>query len=161
MKVKQTLVELKTIVNLQNPDYDDLLTNLPDQDKIKFRRDRVNRLRINGYRNKEIAEKIGCSLRTVEKDLQDIRERSRKWYADESIKDYCQTIQDFVIFYDNAIEDLQILYQESNEVEEKIKILDKISEFEEKKLELYTKTKSVQKFFQDNNLEKLGVVDCV
>jgi len=148
MKNKQTLVELKTIVNLQNPDYDDSLTNLPDQDKIKFRRDRINRLKIRGYTNVEISEKVGCSLSTVEKDLQNIRERSKKWYTDESIKDYCQSIQDFIIFYDNAIEDLQILYQESTIVEEKIKILDKIAEFEEKKLELYKKTKSVGAFLE-------------
>ena len=148
MKEKQTLVELKTIVNLQNPEYDSSLSDLPDQDKIKFRRDRVNRLRINGYTNKEIAKQIGCSLRTVEKDLQDIRERSKKWYVDESIKDYCQSIQDFVIFYDIAIEDLQILYQESTEIKEKLEILDKISEFEEKKIELYSKTKSVSDFLE-------------
>ena len=36
MKEKQTLVDLKTIVNLQIPEYDNSLTNLPDQDKIKF-----------------------------------------------------------------------------------------------------------------------------
>jgi len=148
MKGKQTLVELKTIVNLQNPDYDDSLTNLPDQDKIKFRRDRVNRLRISGYTNVEISEKVGCSLSTVEKDLQDIRERSRKWYADESIKDFCQSIQDSIILCDIAIEDLQILYHESVEIKEKMEILDKISEFEEKKIELYSKTKSVGVFLE-------------
>ena len=124
MKEKQTLVDLKTIVNLQIPEYDNSLTNLPDQDKIKFRRDRVNRLRISGYINKEIAEKVGCSLSTVEKDLQIIRERSKKWYSEESIKDYCQSIQNFIIFYDNAIEDLQILFNESADVKEKIEILD-------------------------------------
>ena len=47
MKEKQTLVELKTIVNLQIPEYDKLLSNHPNQDKIKFRRDRINRLRIS------------------------------------------------------------------------------------------------------------------
>ena len=160
MKGKQTLVELKTIVNLQIPDYDDSLTNLPDQDKIKFRRDRVNRLRISGYINKEIAEKIGCSLSTVEKDLQIIRERSKKWYTDESIKDYCQSIQDFVIFYDSGIEDLQILYNESVLVEEKIRILEKIEEFKQKKLEVLSHTQSVEEFFHKRDLEKLGVVDC-
>jgi len=160
MKGKQTLVELKTIVNLQKPDYDDSLTNFPDQDKIKFRRDRVNRLRISGYTNVEISKKIGCSLSTVEKDLQIIRERSKKWYADESIKDYCQSIQDFIIFYDNAIEDLQILYHESTVIEEKILILDKIAEFKEKKISLYSHTQSIQKFLQNKDLQKSGVVVC-
>ena len=148
MKGKQTLVELKTIVNLQKPDYDDSLTNLPDQDKIKFRRDRVNRLRISGYTNVEISKKIGCSLSTVEKDLQIIRERSKKWYADESIKDFCQSIQDSIILCDIVIEDLQILYHESVDIKEKMEILDKISEFEEKKIELYSKTKSVGDFLE-------------
>ena len=145
---KQTLVELKTILNLQNPDFDNSLTDLPDQDKIKFRRDRVNRLRISGYSNKQIAIEIGCSLSTVEKDLQIIRERSKKWYADESIKDYCQSIQDLVIFYDNAIEDLQILYHESSDAKEKILILDRISEYNQKKIGLYEKTKSVRDFLE-------------
>ena len=146
MKEKQTLVDLKTIVNLQIPEYDKSLSNLPNQDKIKFRRDRINRLQISGYINKEIAEKVGCSLSTVEKDLQIIRERSKKWYSEESIKDYCQSIQNFIIFYDNAIEDLQILFNESADVKEKKEILDKIVEFKERKLELYLKTKSVGDF---------------
>ena len=146
MKEKQTLVDLKTIVNLQIPEYDKSLSNLPNQDKIKFRRDRINRLRISGYTNMKIAEKVGCSLSTVEKDLQIIRERSKKWYSEESIKDYCQSIQNFIIFYDNAIEDLQILFNESADVKEKIEILDKIVEFKERKLELYLKTKSVGDF---------------
>jgi|TARA_R110000851_G_scaffold147476_3_gene287439 hypothetical protein len=158
MKEKQTLVDLKTIVNLQIPEYDNSLTNLPDQDKIKFRRDRVNRLRISGYINKEIAEKVGCSLSTVEKDLQIIRERSKKWYSEESIKDYCQSIQNFIIFYDNAIEDLQILFNESADVKEKIEILDKIVEFRNLKLELYSHTQSVQRYVNDNS--KSGVVNC-
>lgn len=148
MKEKQTHVELKTIVNLQIPEYDNSLTNLPDQDKIKFRRDRVNRLKIRGYMDKEIAEKIGCSLRTIENDLQIIRERSKKWYTDESIKDYCQEIQDFVILYDIVIDDLQILYNETTDTKEKIEILDKIMEFKDKKLELYSKTKSVGEFLE-------------
>lgn len=157
---KQTFTELKTIINLQKPDYNDLLSDLPCQDKIKFRRDRVNRLRISGYTNSEISTKIGCSLSTIEKDLQDIRERSRKWYTEESIKDYCQSIQDFIIFYDITIEDLQILYQESTEIRQKLEILDKIAEFQRMKVSLYSHTQSVQKFLQNGDLEKLGVVDC-
>jgi len=145
---KQTLVELKTILNLQNPDIDNSLTELPDQDKIKFRRERVNKLRIWGYSPKQIAIKIGYSLSTIEKDLQIIRERSKKWYSDESIKDYCQSIQDYIIFYDNAIEDLQILYHESSDSKEKITIINKIDEFNQKKIDLYEKTKSVRDFLE-------------
>jgi len=69
MKKKQTLVDLQTIVNLQKPDYDPTLSNLPSQDKIKFRRDRVNRLRVRGYSNEQISQRVGCSISTVEKDI--------------------------------------------------------------------------------------------
>ena len=146
MKVKQTFVELKTIVNLQKPDYDDLLSDLPSKDKIKFRRDRVNRLRIRGYLNEEISQKIGCSLSTVEKDLQDIRERSKQWYENESIKDFCQSLYDSIILCDNTIEDLQVLYQECDDLDSKLQILNSISDFEERKIKLFHKTRSVQKY---------------
>lgn len=146
MKKRQTYTELATLINLQKPDYDESLSDLPSQDKIKFRRDRVNRLRIRGCSNQDIARKIGCSLSTVEKDLHDIRELSRKWYEKESIIDFCQSLQDSIILCDNTIEDLQILYQENNDIKSKLEILTKMSEFEEKKLELYEKTKSVSHF---------------
>lgn len=149
MKKRQTFIELSTLINLQKPDYDSSFSDLPSQDKIKFRRDRVNRLRIRGYSNEDIAIKIGCSLSTVEKDLQDVRERSRKWYENESIIDFCQSLHDSIILCDNVIEDLQILYQECDNVSLKLDVLSKISEFEVKKTTLYQKTKAVQKYIHD------------
>lgn len=148
MKKKQTLSELSTIINLQKPDYDEKLSDLPSQDKVKFRRNRVNHLRIRGYSNEDIAIKIGCSLSTIEKDLQDIRERSRKWYENESIVDFCQSLNDSIILCDNAIEDLEILYLEYSDLDSKIKILNTISDFEERKIILYNKTKAVQKYWR-------------
>ena len=58
MKKNQTFTYLQTIINLQKPDYDNSLSNLPSQDKIKFRRDRINRLRIRGISNEIIAHKL-------------------------------------------------------------------------------------------------------
>jgi hypothetical protein len=148
MEKKQTFTELSTLINLQKPDYDSSFSDLPSQDKIKFRRDRVNRLRIRGYSNVIIADKIGCSLSTVEKDLQDIRECSKQWYEKESIIDFCQSLNDSIILCDNAIEDLKILYSEYYDLDSKIKILNTISDFEERKIKLYNKTKSVQKYWR-------------
>lgn len=146
MKTKQSFVELNTIINLQKPDYDESLSDFPCQDKIKFRRDRINRLRIQGYSNEIISCKVGCSLSTVEKDLSDIRRRSKQWYEKESVIDFCQSLQDSIILCDNAIEELQILYSEYDDLDSKIKILDTISNFEIRKSKLYQKTKSVQNY---------------
>lgn len=146
MKEKQTLAELRTIVNLQRPDYDNSLYDSLCQSKIKFRRDRVNRLKIAGCTNEEIAEKIGSSISTVEKDLQEIRELSVKWYEHESIYDFCESLYDSIILCDIAIKDLQILYSECTDLQSKLQILSMISNFEERKIELYSKTKAVKTF---------------
>lgn len=118
------------------------------QDKIRYRRKRINRLRLRGYTNQQIANQIGCNLSTIEKDLHDIRELSRQWYEEDSITEYCQSLHDSIILYDNAIEDLHIMYQNENEPQTKITILNKITEFEEKKTIAYEKTKSVQSYLR-------------
>lgn len=46
---------------------------LPVQDKISGRRKQVRELFLEGYGQKEIAQKIGSSLSTVEKDLNAMR----------------------------------------------------------------------------------------
>ncbi|MFZ1077039.1 MAG: hypothetical protein WAN47_06390 [Nitrosotalea sp.] len=43
------------------------------QDKVSGRRNQVRKLFLEGYKQKEIAQKIGSSLSTVEKDLSEIR----------------------------------------------------------------------------------------
>ena len=121
------------------------------KDKTNYRRVHVVRLTLQGLKQKDVAKKIGCSLSTIEKDLQDIRERSKQWYENESIKDFCQSLHDSIIIHDNAIEDLQILYQEYDDLDSKLKILLKISNFEERKTELYEKTYAVQKFIEEYN----------
>jgi len=153
MKKRETLVNLQTIINLQKPNYDNSFSNLPSQDQIKFRRDRVNRLNKQGNTNKEIAKKIGCSLATIEKDFNDIRHRSKQWFEKESIVDFCESLYDGIILCDNAIEDLFILYGEYDDLDSKIKILNTISDFEERKTKLYQKTESVQNYLKKNRSE--------
>lgn len=148
MKKNQTLASLETIINLQQPDYDRTLSDFPSKEEIKFRRNKVNQLRICGYTNEMIAKKIGCGISTIEKDLRDIRERSKLWYEEEIITEFCQSLHDSIILCDNAIEDLQILYSEHHDLDSKCMILSKISEFEERKISLYQKTKSVQKYLE-------------
>ena len=44
------------------------------QDKKNYRRKRILELVSKGYKQKDIASKIGCSLSTVERELKTIRE---------------------------------------------------------------------------------------
>jgi uncharacterized protein YjcR len=120
------------------------------EEKIAYRRKRVNQLRLRGYTNQEISEKIGCNLSTVEKDLKTIRENMREWFDQDSIIEYCQSISDGIILCDNVIEDLQILYQDSTDIETKLKVLSTIAEYEIKKTALYKKTRAVQSFLRRN-----------
>lgn len=155
MKKLQSSIYLKTIENLQEIDikYSD---TTPVQDKIRYRRERINKLCLRGYTNQHIAQKTGFNLSTIEKDLHTIRENSRKWYESESIIDYCQSIQDAIILYDCGIEELQLLYEEEKDKQNRISIWSKILEFSEKKIQLLEKTKSVKDYF--SCIKKSGAV---
>lgn len=45
----------------------------PLEDKVSFRRNQIKKLLQEGYKQKEIAQKLGSSLSTVEKDVKAIR----------------------------------------------------------------------------------------
>tara|TARA_Y100001934_G_scaffold129415_1_gene157087 strand:+ start:82 stop:288 length:207 start_codon:yes stop_codon:yes gene_type:complete len=49
------------------------------QDKKNYRRKRILELVAEGYKQKEISAKIGCSLSTVERELKTIRESEMKY----------------------------------------------------------------------------------
>jgi hypothetical protein len=145
LKRRHTVLQIEKLENLTEISYNNSTTTIV-QDKIRYRKKRVNQLRLCGYTNQQIAEQTGYNLSTVEKDLHDIRELSKRWYEEDSIIEYCQSLSDSIILYDNGIEELQILYLECTDVDSKLKILAKISEFEERKIELYAKTKAVQNY---------------
>jgi DNA-binding NarL/FixJ family response regulator len=44
------------------------------QDKKNYRRKKILELVAKGYKQKEIAAKIGCSLSTIEREMKEIRE---------------------------------------------------------------------------------------
>lgn len=136
-------LELKEIQNLSEITLNNTSNSIM-QDKIKYRRKRVNQLRLRGFTNRQIAEKIGCDLSTIEKDLNAIRQTARQWFEHDSIIEYCQSINDGTILCDNIIEDLQILYSEEIELSNKLQILLLISQYETKKIDLFEKTHSVQ-----------------
>lgn len=140
-------LELEEIQNLTDITLSEASDSIM-QEKVAYRRKRVNQLRLRGYTNQQISEKIGCNLSTIEKDLKSIRENARKWFDQDSITEYCQSINDGIILCDNVIEDLQILYQEDSDIETKLKILTLISEYETKKIQLYEKTNAVRDYLR-------------
>lgn len=146
------------MINLPSPDFQNMDVSLIHLG-IQSRRKSVNKLRVQGYTNQEIAKKLDCSLSTVEKINQHIRTFAKKWYDNESISDFCESLSDSIVLCDYFIEDLQILYQECDDIESKLKISTKISEFEEKKVSLYSHTYAVQEYLTKNQLDrKLGDV---
>lgn len=147
MRQRNPVLQIEKIENLTDINLNDSSTTIA-QDKIRYRRKRVNQLRLRGYTNQQIANQIGCNLSTIEKDLHDIRELSRQWYEEDSITEYCQSLHDSIILYDNAIEDLQTTYQNEDDPQIKITILNMITRFEEKKTDVYEKTKSVQNYLR-------------
>lgn len=49
------------------------ITLLPIEDKVPYRRKLVLKLALDGLKQTEIAEKIHCSISTIEKDFRAIR----------------------------------------------------------------------------------------
>src|SRR5579872_7260499 len=147
MRKRYSLLALQQIENLPSISVDESNKSVI-QDKINFRRKQVNKLRLQGRTNNEIANALGYCLSVIEKDLHEINELSRKWFEEESVKEFCQSLQDSIIVYDNSIECLLILYTECDDIDSKLRILSKISEFQEKKYRLYTKTASVQDYLK-------------
>jgi len=118
------------------------------QEKIMYRRKRVNQLRLSGYTNNEIAKKIKCELSTIEKDNHAIRESSRQWFENDAITEYCESLHNGVILYDCGIEELHLLYKEETDSKIKISIWSTIAEFEVRKMNLLKKTNSVQHYLR-------------
>lgn len=150
-------LELEEIQNLIDIPLSETHNSIMEE-KVSYRRKRVNQLRLRGYTNQQISEKIGCNLSTVEKDLHAIRDNARKWFDEDSITEYCQSISDGIVLCDNVVEDLQILYQEDSSIETKLKILTAIAEYETKKTQLYEKTRSVQHFLKNTENRKIEVL---
>lgn len=138
-------LELEQVSNLPNITLSETNYSIM-QEKITYRRKRVNQLRLRGFVNKQIAKKIGCNLSTVEKDLSVIRENTRQWFEEDAITEYCQSINDGIILCDNIIEELQIINSGEIQVDKKLQILSMISTYETKKMELFEKTRAVQRY---------------
>ncbi|MGI0022416.1 MAG: helix-turn-helix transcriptional regulator [Nitrososphaeraceae archaeon] len=72
-KSKETQIRFNNGIIMMLTKREDLI--LPVQDRVNSRRNHVRKLFLEGYSQKEIAQKVETSLSTVEKDLNAIRKR--------------------------------------------------------------------------------------
>jgi len=145
VRKSMSTIELETVQSLPDISIKESEVSIV-QEKILYRQKRTNQLRLRGYTNQEIASKIGSALSTVEKDLHVIRENSRYWFEEDAIDEYCQSMNESIILCDIVTEELQLLYEEQNDADMKLKILFMIIDFGEKKTTLYEKTKAVKRY---------------
>ena len=101
------------------------------------RQKQVYTLDLQGYQNKEIAEKLNCSLSTVEKDLQDIKKNASEWFREASKSGLAKSLVDAVLQIDFVQKELWKLYQEETQKQIKIKLLESIVSSSLRKKELF------------------------
>lgn len=92
---------------------------------------------LQGYQNQEIADKLKISLSTVEKDLHEIREKSKEWFKEVSESGLLKSLVDGVFQIDFAQKELWTLYRNETKNPEKIKVLNSIIDASLKKKEIF------------------------
>ena len=112
-------------------------------EKIEYRRKRVYLLKIQGCTNQKIADKIGTSVSTIEKDLGAIRNHMREWYVEIAYLDKKSAFVSSILQMDVVLRNLwRLFYQETNSAESR-KILSQITDTASKKVQMF---ESVKKF---------------
>ena len=147
MKKQQSKYIVEDISNLPQIKLSESVLTIM-QEKITYRRKRVNQLRLLGYTNNEIAKEIQCKLSTIEKDNHAIRESSRQWFENDAVTEYCEFLHNGVVLYDCGIEELHLLYKEETDSKIKMSIWSMIADFEVQKMNLLEKTNSVQEYLR-------------
>ena len=95
-------------------------------DKIDERRYKVYLLNLQGFSNKEIAENLGTSLSTIEKDLHHMRYFSIKWFKEVVDGDRTKSFLDSCNQIDLVQTELWKMYRIEKDVIAKKRILDSI-----------------------------------
>lgn len=96
------------------------------QDKIEERRHRVYTMNLQGFGNQEIAEKLGTSLSTIEKDLHHMRYFCLKWTKEILDDGSIKTFFDSCSQIDLVQDELWKMYRKEDNANSKKKILDSI-----------------------------------
>jgi len=110
---------------------------------LEERRKLAYSLDLRGKNNIEIAEQLGVSLSTVEKDLHWCREHVRDWFSEiGSTERYCVLV-DALIHFKNVKRDLWTLYYKEKDNLKASNLLCKIAEIVVKENNLYKTPESL------------------
>ena len=120
------------------------------KDKIEERRYQVYRMDLQGFSNNEIADKLGTSLSTIEKDLHYMRYFCIKWYKEVIDGDRTKSFLDVCNQIDLAQAELWKMYRVEKDVNAKKRILDSI----------VTNSIKKQKGFKGKNILTDDIVEC-
>lgn len=102
----------------------------------------VHSLDIQGFSNKEIAQQVGVSVSTVEKDLNEMHRNIRGWFSDLGREERYLVFVDAVIQLDVVTKELWKLIRDTNDQKDKSKLFEQILNTVTKKTELFKSSES-------------------
>jgi transposase len=106
-------------------------------EKIDNRRSEVYSLHMQGYSNSEIAEKVGVSLSTIEKDLNQIRKFSLRWFKQLSQSGFMESVTNAYCQLELVQKKLWEKLRKTEDDNMQLKILDQITNTSMKKLGIF------------------------
>jgi len=123
---------------------------------LAARRKLVYSLNLQGKTNKEIAELLGVSLSTIEKDLNHSREYVRDWFSEIGSTDRYLAFIDATLNLDEIQKELWRLATIEKDPMKKVKLLSKIADNSIKKAHMYKSTESylTNFYFKQKDLTK-------
>ena len=104
---------------------------------ISDRRKLVHTLDLQGYTNQEIADQVGVSLSSVEKDLSETRQSIREWFSQLGSEERYMAFVDAVLHIDAVQKQLWKMTREEKDPKERAKLFQQITDNAEKKAGLF------------------------
>ena len=104
---------------------------------ISDRRKLVHTLDLQEYTNQEIADQVGVSLSSVEKDLSETRQSIREWFSQLGSEERYMAFVDAVLHIDSVQKQLWKMTREEKDPKEKAKLFQQITDNAEKKVGLF------------------------
>ena len=104
---------------------------------ISDRRKLIHTLDLQGFANQEIADQVGVSLSSVEKDLSEIRQNIREWFSQLGSVERYLAFVDAVLHLDAVQKQLWKMTREEQDSKERAKLFQQITDNAEKKAGLF------------------------